>query len=118
MAILQDNEELLEAALGEIKKLPSDQRSVQDPTGELQYLLAAHRRLQGDKLGEDGVYAHALHADPSSQKAKLALLQNLHEVNAASDIGAKTSYDLRSTTMHQIHERPWGADAAMWAELQ
>jgi superkiller protein 3 len=45
LAIVMDNEELLEAALAELVKLPIDEQLRQDPALDITYLLAARQTL-------------------------------------------------------------------------
>lgn len=46
MAIVQEKQELLDAALEEIVKLPIDQQHEEDIVGDITYLLTAQRDIQ------------------------------------------------------------------------
>lgn len=103
MAIVKANDELLEAALAEINKLPMDEQLKQDESAEISYLLASQKRLSGDPDGELRIYTHALHADPTSVKAKM----DYATASTNNEIGS----DIERSMEHRIHWQPWLASA-------
>lgn len=104
MAIIRSNEELLDAALAEINKLPTDQQLAQDPTGEVAYLLASQSQLQGTN-DQAHVYTHALHADPASLKAQEAFIEAT-QLDATGDLNQA---DAKLASIHKLHRVPWKA---------
>lgn len=108
MAIVRNNDELLEAALVEINKLPTDEQLKQDDTAEIPYLLASQQRLLGDVDSEARIYAHALHADPSSAKARAEYETALsHDTDEGDESDQGTSDGARRAMEHRIHRQPW-----------
>lgn len=102
MAIVKANDELLEAALAEINKLPQDEQSKQDESADIAYLLAAQQRLRGDVEGELSIYAHTLHAHPTSTKA-------MKDFTMALKRGSEDS-DIKQSLEHRIRRQPWLAN--------
>lgn len=118
MAIFQENEELLQAALAEIQKMPVDKQVEQDPAGDLAYLMSAHEDLRRDHDAAVGVYARALHATPTSADAQqgLATLAAQVKVDVAHSSVEMASL-LRdagissSSALARVHQRPWKREA-------
>ena len=111
MAIIRNNSELLDAALSEIIKLPADKQLSQNPTGEIAYLLAAQAQLQGDTESTSGIYAHAVHADPTSTSARA---QYENAIMEDSDEGMRDGSMFPTKMIHAMHRQPWKVDAAAW----
>lgn len=105
MAIVKANDEFLEAALAEINKLPQDEQSKQDENADIPYLLAAQKRLLGDYEAELNIYAHMLHADPTSAKARSNYTIALERRTDAQDLGVSLD--------HRIHRQPWLASQGL-----
>ena len=130
VAIVQEDNELLDAALTEIRNMSIDQRAIQDKSGDTVHLLASQKLLhvslllahlhngsltpfrphfahQDDYTGALSSYAHAFHAQPTSHKAHRAFHQAVSQRSSA--LMADTTDDLTSEkeALHSVHLRPW-----------
>lgn len=110
LAIAESNDELLDAALLEVEKLPIDARTSADPSGDISYLLRAHALLQG-KGREEALksYDQALHAVPTSNAA-------------AAHVFANDGEGGDSAMSHKLHAEPWkfpssGSQSSPWQSL-
>jgi len=108
MAILTEDDSLLDAALSEILALPYDRRVELDPKRDVGYLLKQHHLAQEDRTKAFSVVQNAVFLEPSrlesrKEMARLRLQANEHKgvasILAVAPQGSNYIEELRSSAM-------------------